>query len=87
LILFYVPGGKYSSGQYTYKIYHLQSKVPAMIRLVAPKGALEVHEEAWNAYPYCRTVITVIKFVANEARILVLPLNLLPQNQYNPVYS
>lgn len=51
--------GKYSSGQYTYKIYHLASKVPAFIRLLAPKGSLEIHEEAWNAYPYCRTVITV----------------------------
>lgn len=51
-------GGKYSAGQYTYKIYHLASKVPAFIRLLAPKGSLEVHEEAWNAYPYCRTVIT-----------------------------
>lgn len=52
-------GGKYSSGQYTYKIYHLSSKVPAFIRMIAPKGSLEIHEEAWNAYPYCRTVITV----------------------------
>lgn len=52
-------GGKYSSGQYTYKIYHLASKVPSFIRLLAPKGSLEIHEEAWNAYPYCRTVITV----------------------------
>lgn len=52
-------GGKYTSGQYTYKIYHLASKVPTFIRLLAPKGALEIHEEAWNAYPYCRTVITV----------------------------
>ncbi|KAH9632696.1 hypothetical protein HF086_016895 [Spodoptera exigua] len=52
-------GGKFSSGQYTYKIYHLASKVPAFIRLLAPKGSLEVHEEAWNAYPYCRTVLTV----------------------------
>ncbi|KAL5275187.1 PITPNB family protein [Megaselia abdita] len=51
-------GGKYKSGQYTYKIYHLASKVPAFIRLLAPKGSLEIHEEAWNAYPYCRTVIT-----------------------------
>lgn len=51
--------GQYSSGQYTYKIYHLASKVPTFIRLLAPKGSLEIHEEAWNAYPYCRTVITV----------------------------
>ncbi|GFR25230.1 phosphatidylinositol transfer protein beta isoform [Trichonephila clavata] len=52
-------GGKFSKGQYTYKIYHLASRVPAYIRLLAPKGSLEVHEEAWNAYPYCRTIITV----------------------------
>ncbi|KAL1110597.1 hypothetical protein AAG570_008125, partial [Ranatra chinensis] len=51
-------GGKYNSGQYTYKIYHLASKVPAFIRLLAPKNSLEIHEEAWNAYPYCRTVIS-----------------------------
>lgn len=32
--------------------------------MLAPKGALEIHEEAWNAYPYCRTVISVslVKF-------------------------
>lgn len=52
-------GGKYNAGQYTYKIYHLASKVPAFIRLLAPKGSLEIHEEAWNAYPYCKTVISV----------------------------
>jgi hypothetical protein len=52
-------GGKYSSGQYTYKIYHLASKVPAYIRVLLPKSSLEIHEEAWNAYPYCKTVISV----------------------------
>lgn len=59
---FALLGGRYNSGQYTYKIYHLASKVPAFIRLLAPKGSLEIHEEAWNAYPYCRTVITVRTF-------------------------
>ena len=51
--------GKYRRGQYTYKKYHLASKVPAFIRMLAPKGAMEIHEEAWNAYPYCKTVISV----------------------------
>lgn len=51
-------GGRFTKGQYTYKIYHLASKVPSFIRLLAPKGSLEIHEEAWNAYPYCKTVIT-----------------------------
>ncbi|XP_072311807.1 phosphatidylinositol transfer protein alpha isoform-like [Eucyclogobius newberryi] len=45
------------AGQYTHKIYHLQSKVPGWIRALAPKGSLEIHEEAWNAYPYCKTVL------------------------------
>ncbi|XP_072164053.1 phosphatidylinositol transfer protein alpha isoform-like [Diadema setosum] len=45
------------SGQYTYKKYHLEHKVPGFIRALAPKGSLEVDEEAYNAYPYCCTVI------------------------------
>ena len=40
------------------------SKVPSFIQWLAPKGSLEIHEEAWNAYPYCRTVITVRQWVA-----------------------
>lgn len=64
-------GGKYSTGQYTYKIYHLQSKVPSFIRLLAPKGSLEVHEEAWNAYPYCRTVITNPNFMKDKFVVII----------------
>ena len=45
----------YGDGQYTHKIFHLASKVPAFIRVLAPKGSLEVHEKAWNAFPFCRT--------------------------------
>eukprot|EP00123_Amoebidium_parasiticum_P019455 comp25787_c0_seq1/m.47036 comp25787_c0_seq1/g.47036 ORF comp25787_c0_seq1/g.47036 comp25787_c0_seq1/m.47036 type:complete len:269 (-) comp25787_c0_seq1:44-850(-) len=45
-------------GQYTYKLYYLTNKVPKVIKMIAPKGALVIHEEAWNAYPYCKTVYT-----------------------------
>ncbi|XP_068440800.1 phosphatidylinositol transfer protein beta isoform-like [Clinocottus analis] len=45
-------------GQYTHKIYHLKSKVPDILSRIAPKDSLLVKEEAWNAYPYCKTVIT-----------------------------
>ncbi|CAG8778955.1 1256_t:CDS:2 [Cetraspora pellucida] len=45
-------------GQYTYKIYHFSSKVPTLIRALAPSGALDLYEEAWNAYPHCKTVLT-----------------------------
>lgn len=52
----------FTDGQYTHKIYKLQSKVPKWIRAIAPKGSLEMHEKAWNAYPFCRTIIDVIIF-------------------------
>uniref|UniRef100_A0A3B1JYA1 Phosphatidylinositol transfer protein beta isoform n=1 Tax=Astyanax mexicanus TaxID=7994 RepID=A0A3B1JYA1_ASTMX len=42
-------------GQYTHKIYHLKSKVPGFVKMIAPEGALVFHEKAWNAYPYCCT--------------------------------
>lgn len=64
-------GGRYSKGQYTYKIYHLASKVPTFIRLLAPKGSLEIHEEAWNAYPYCRTIITNPNFMKDKFVIII----------------
>ncbi|KAJ8312796.1 hypothetical protein KUTeg_010169 [Tegillarca granosa] len=51
-------GKEYRKGQYTKKIYHLASRVPGFIRMIAPKGSLDIHEEAWNAYPYCRTIIS-----------------------------
>ncbi|CAF2391660.1 unnamed protein product [Rotaria sp. Silwood2] len=50
--------GKYNSGQYTRKIYHFGSRVPAFVRLIFKDSNLAMHEEAWNAYPYCKTVIT-----------------------------
>lgn len=45
-------------GQYTKKTYYLNSKVPGWVRALAPAGSLELHEEAWNGYPYCKTVMT-----------------------------
>jgi len=56
-----IPGegsGAVMKSQYTHKIFHLESKVPTIIRKLAPSGALTVHETAWNAFPYCRTVYT-----------------------------
>ncbi|XP_073113337.1 uncharacterized protein [Elaeis guineensis] len=44
-------------GQYTSKIYHLQSKIPGWLKLVAPTSALTVQEESWNSYPKSKTVI------------------------------
>ena len=75
--------GKFTKGQYTYKIYRLESKVskiqlpcqlstvfrtchiniyqvPGWIKMIAPAGSLEVHEEAWNAYPYCKVKLGAV---------------------------
>ncbi|XP_040993113.1 phosphatidylinositol transfer protein 2-like isoform X2 [Juglans microcarpa x Juglans regia] len=44
-------------GRYTNKIYRLQSKVPSWLTTFAPSDALIVKEEAWNAFPKCKSVM------------------------------
>ncbi|XP_014676404.1 PREDICTED: phosphatidylinositol transfer protein alpha isoform-like [Priapulus caudatus] len=51
--------GMCAEGQYTHKIYHLYKKLPLFLRMIMPKRASEIHEKAWNAYPYCKTVVSV----------------------------
>ena len=34
-------------------------RVPGIVRFLAPKGSLQIQEESWNAYPYCKTYIDV----------------------------
>jgi hypothetical protein len=43
-------------GQYTHKILHIGSRIPAWLKMFVPTTALQVDEKAWNAYPYCKTV-------------------------------
>lgn len=49
-------------GQYTLKLYHLQSKLPSWVTAIAPANSLQIEEEAWNAYPRCRTVLKCTYF-------------------------
>jgi len=56
-------------GQYTHKLYHLESKVPYFIRMFAPEGSFILEEEAWNAYPYCKTVITNPGYMKDNMKI------------------
>uniref|UniRef100_A0A8R1DNM9 Phosphatidylinositol transfer protein N-terminal domain-containing protein n=1 Tax=Caenorhabditis japonica TaxID=281687 RepID=A0A8R1DNM9_CAEJA len=46
------------SGTYTKKIYRLRSKAPWVLQKLLPPEAFEIYEESWNAYPYCKTVLT-----------------------------
>jgi hypothetical protein len=43
------------SGQYTYKIMHFKSRIPAAIRWVLPDKYCHCHEKSWNAYPRYHT--------------------------------
>jgi len=44
-------------GQFTEKIYHLGSRLPGWVKAFIPGNALKLEEKAWNAYPYCKTVL------------------------------
>uniref|UniRef100_A0A914HFJ0 Phosphatidylinositol transfer protein n=1 Tax=Globodera rostochiensis TaxID=31243 RepID=A0A914HFJ0_GLORO len=50
--------GEFTSGQYTHKVYHVDTKMPAILRAFMPKGSQTLHERAWNAYPYILTKFT-----------------------------
>ena len=76
-------GGQFTRGQYTYKIYHLASKIPSLVRFVMPRGSTEVHEEAWNAYPYCRTVITNPDYMKGNFSICIETMHY-PDNGQQP---
>ena len=62
-------------GQYTHKLYHLEQKVPKFVKIIAPKGALEIDEEAWNAYPYCKTVLTNPRYMKDNFVLSVTTLH------------
>lgn len=47
-----------TKGQYTLKRYHIKSKIPGVAAALAPANMLYLVEEAWNAYPHCKTVMT-----------------------------
>ncbi|CDS39780.1 phosphatidylinositol transfer protein [Echinococcus multilocularis] len=48
----------FKTGQYTHKIYHMASKLPSFVSALLPTSLMTFNEIAWNAYPYCRTVLT-----------------------------
>jgi len=58
-------------GQYTKKIYHIDSQVPTLLRRVAPTKALELHEESVNKFPVCTTVIRNPQFSRKKFLIRV----------------
>ncbi|VDK18141.1 unnamed protein product, partial [Anisakis simplex] len=56
----HIKPGETLKGTYTYKIYYSKSKSPWVFRKLLPDSAFILHEECWNAYPYCKTVVTAL---------------------------
>jgi len=79
--------GKFTKGQYTYKVYHLASKIPALVRYILPKGMTEVYEEAWNAYPYCRTVITNPDYMKKNFSICIETMHYADNGQQENIHQ
>jgi len=77
----------YVDGQFTHKLYKLQSKVPWWIRKLAPKGTLEMHEEAWNAYPYCKTVVSNPDYMKDNFFIEIRSLHVADKGQQENVFD
>ncbi|KAI6172488.1 Phosphatidylinositol transfer protein alpha isoform [Aphelenchoides besseyi] len=64
--------GQTLSGMYTYKIYRVRSKVPWFFRKMLPEVAMVLVEESWNAFPYCKTVLSNPGYMAlglNEEKL------------------
>lgn len=47
------------SGQYTYKIMHFKSRIPAFLRWALPDKYCHCHEKSWNSYPHYFTEYNV----------------------------
>ncbi|KAL3118753.1 hypothetical protein niasHT_000513 [Heterodera trifolii] len=68
--------GRFTSGQFTHKIYHLKSKVPAFLRAIMPRGSMTVHEQSWNAFPYCKTELTNPDYMKDDFLIRIETMHL-----------
>ncbi|XP_064620045.1 phosphatidylinositol transfer protein alpha isoform-like isoform X2 [Lineus longissimus] len=61
----------YTTGQYTEKVYKVEKKVPKWVATFAPTGSLHFEEKAWNAYPYCRTIIDNPKYMKEHFFLMI----------------
>ncbi|XP_014294275.1 phosphatidylinositol transfer protein alpha isoform [Halyomorpha halys] len=62
---------RFSSGVYSYKIYRIASRLPTFIRLLFDSNSMDIHEESWNAYPYCRTIVTNPGYMKDNFSIII----------------
>ncbi|KAK6045294.1 phosphatidylinositol transfer protein, partial [Cooperia oncophora] len=74
-----ITPGRKLSGIYTYKIYRCKSKMPWILQKLLPEEAFELHEESWNAYPYCKTVLTNPGYMGEDSMLVIESIHL-PDN-------
>jgi len=46
---------EHGKGQFTHKVFHVTSRIPAWIAYMIPKGMVTFEEKCWNAFPYVKT--------------------------------
>ncbi|VDM44282.1 unnamed protein product [Toxocara canis] len=63
--------GETLSGTYTVKIYRIKSKSPWIARKMLPDDAFVLREDCWNAYPYCKTILTNPNYMGNKFYIII----------------
>ncbi|KAL3070270.1 hypothetical protein niasHS_016097 [Heterodera schachtii] len=68
--------GRFTSGQFTHKIIHLDTKVPAFLRAIMPRGSTTLHERSWNAFPYCKTEVTNPDYMKDDFLIRIETMHL-----------
>jgi len=79
-------GNQFSEGQYTRKKYYLANKVGGLVKTLLPKSALILEENAWNAYPYCRTILTN-EYMGNDFGISIETYHLPGKGEHENVHQ
>ena len=79
--------GKFTKGQYTRKIYHLNSRLPTLVKTILEGRSSEIVEEAWNAYPYCKTVLSNPGGMEDYFYIIIETLHLPDDGQQDNVHE
>ena len=56
--------------KYTYKFYHVRSKLPSKLQNIIPEPQSEFTEQTWDTFPTCKTIISN-PFMCNVMKLQV----------------
>ncbi|VDN54607.1 unnamed protein product [Dracunculus medinensis] len=66
-----IRSGETIYGVHTLKMFRSKSKSPLLFRKILPDKAFTLLEESWNAYPFCKTVITNPNYMKENFFIII----------------